>query len=284
MKNFADKVAVVTGGASGIGRALGAALAARGAQVVLTDINPQRLAEAAESLCAQGGRVTGIPADVTSEASVAQLADAVFGQFGKVHLLFNNAGASVGDAREPMWRLPMKDWNFGFDLHVMGVMHGLRAFLPRMIEGGDEGYVVNTTSETGGLVSRVRSPVYSASKAALTSLTEVLALQMQTEAPRIKVGLLFPGPSLINTRLMSPDRPAAYIDPSDPPPPGRSPEELAVQMGGIELNQPEEVAEFTLECMGKEQFWMIHPEYDIQPFEQRCQDIVARRNPELPEA
>jgi NAD(P)-dependent dehydrogenase (short-subunit alcohol dehydrogenase family) len=251
---------------------------------VLTDINADRLEEVAASLCGKGGKVTAMASDVTKEDSMGQLADAVFAQFGNVHLLFNNAGSSIGDARGPLWRLPMKDWNFGFDLHVMGIVHGLKAFLPRMIENGEEGCVVNTTSETGGLVPRVRSPIYSASKAALTSLTEVLCMQMLTEAPQIGVGLLFPGPSLVRTGLMSPVRPAEYVDANDPPPPGIAMETLAVQMGDMPITEPHEVADFALECIEKDRFWMIHPEFDIEPFAQRCKDIVARRNPVLPEA
>src|ERR1700757_5270114 len=112
MREFKGKVAVITGGARGVGRALGALLASRGTRVILTDINPEKLDATVKELRLDGGDITGVPADVTSEPSVTALADKVFGQCGTVNLLFNNAGVSLGDSRSPMWSLPMKDWHW----------------------------------------------------------------------------------------------------------------------------------------------------------------------------
>jgi NAD(P)-dependent dehydrogenase (short-subunit alcohol dehydrogenase family) len=278
LRNFKDKVAVVTGGANGVGRALGEQLAARGARVVLTDINPSRLDETVAKLRSKGD-VTGIVADVTKAESVDQLADAVFKQHKTVHLLFNNAGVGIGDMRAPFWDLPMSDWRFGYDVHVMGVVHGIRAFVPRMIQGGEEGVVVNTTSSNGALTSSASTPIYASSKAALASLTEVLRDQLKQHAPQIKAGLLFPGPSLVNTELLNSPRSEAYIDPASPPLAGRPMSELAERMGGVKMTEPEDVAAFAIACVEKEQFWMLPEGSNLTGFEQRTADIVARRNP-----
>jgi NAD(P)-dependent dehydrogenase (short-subunit alcohol dehydrogenase family) len=279
LRDFKNKVAVITGGANGVGRCLGAALAARGARVVLTDINPARLEEAAAALRDKGGDVTGIVADVTKADSVQKLADAVFDRHDTVHLLFNNAGVGVGDMRAPFWDLSLSDWRFGFDVHVMGVVHGIHAFVPRMIARGQEGFVVNTTSSNGALTSSPSTPVYASSKAALASLTEVLRDQLRQHAPQIKAGLLFPGPSLVNTGLLDSPRSQTYVDPSSPPMAGRAMSELAEKMGGVKMTEPEDVAAFAIECIEKEQFWMLPEGSNTQGLEQRTADIIARRNP-----
>lgn len=277
MKDFKDKVAVVTGGANGVGRALGQVLAARGARVVLTDINAAKLEETSAALRAAGGDVTGIAADVTQAASVEQLADAVFGKFGGVNLLFNNAGVGIGDMRVPFWELPLKDWRFGYDVHVMGAVHGIHAFLPRMIASGADGFVVNTTSSNGALTSSSATPVYASSKAAVVSLTEVLRDQLKQHAPQIKAGLLFPGPSLVNTELLNSPRSEAYVDADKPPQAGKPMSDLAQRMGGVKMTEPEDVAAFAIACIEKEQFWMLPEGSNTDNFEKRTADIVARK-------
>jgi NAD(P)-dependent dehydrogenase (short-subunit alcohol dehydrogenase family) len=276
VREFKDKVAVITGGANGVGRSLGAVLAARGARVVLTDINADKLEETAAALRRTGADVSGVAADVTQAASVDRLADAVFERRGAVHLLFNNAGVGIGDMRVPFWELPTKDWRFGYDVHVMGAVHGIRAFVPRMIRSGAEGFVVNTTSSNGALTSSAATPIYASSKAALASLTEVLRDQLAQHAPQIKVGLLFPGPSLVNTGLLDSPRSEAYVDPANPPMAGRPMSALAERMGGIKMTEPEDVAAFAVACIEKEQFWMLPEGSDTRGLERRCADIVAR--------
>jgi NAD(P)-dependent dehydrogenase (short-subunit alcohol dehydrogenase family) len=279
LRDFKNKVAVITGGANGVGRALGAQLASRGARVVLTDVNLSRLEETVDDLRAKGD-VIGVVADVTKQDSVERLADTVFAQHKTVHLLFNNAGVGIGDMRVPFWELPTSDWRFGFDVHVMGAVHGVRAFVPRMIAAGEDGFIVNTTSSNGALTSSPSTPVYASSKAALASLTEVLRDQLKQHAPQIKVGLLFPGPSLVNTELLNSPRSTDYVDPSKPPMEGRAMSALAERMGGIKMTEPEDVAAFAIECVEKEQFWMLPEGSNTAGLEQRCADLIARRNPE----
>jgi NAD(P)-dependent dehydrogenase (short-subunit alcohol dehydrogenase family) len=153
LRDFRGRVAVVSGGANGVGRALGALLASKGARVVLTDINQERLDATAAELRRDGGEVSAIASDVTQAESVLGLADAVFERYGNVHLLFNNAGVGLGDSRGPFWSLPLEDWRWGYGVHVMGAVHGVRAFLPRMIERSEDGFIVNTTSGNGALTS-----------------------------------------------------------------------------------------------------------------------------------
>lgn len=281
MDNFNGKVAVVTGGANGVGRCLAQQLAADGAKVIITDINAERLAETAAELMAENpaGSVEGIAADVTSMDSMQALADRVFAKYGHVDLLFNNAGVGLGDSRSPFWELPLKDWRWGIDVHMMGPIHGIDAFLPRMIARKEEAFVVNTTSGNGGLTSIPTTPIYASTKAALASLTEVLYQQMKQHAPHIGVGLLYPGPRLVNTRLLASPRPVEYLDASNPPPKGVPMSDLAERMGGVEMTEPDDVAAFCLACVKKGQFWMIHPDSAMDGFEARAREIVARANP-----
>lgn len=280
MRDLANKVAVVTGGASGVGRALGALLAERGARVVLSDINAEALAATVSDLSANGGQVEGVAADVMKQESVQALADHVFERHGAVNLLFNNAGVGLGDFREPIWTLALKDWEWGMSIHVMGVVHGIRAFVPRMLAGGEDGYVVNTTSTNGGLVPSARTPVYAASKAAVTSLTEVLHHQLKAADAKVKAGLLFPGPHLVNTNLMRSERPADFVDPNSPQPEGKSMADLARQNGGVPVTEPEEVAAFALEGVAAGRFWLL-PESERSDgnIRRRTESILARTDP-----
>lgn len=280
MRDLKGKVAVVTGGASGVGRALGEALVERGAKVVLSDINAEALEATAAELRDKGGDVVGIAADVMKQESVEALADQVYARHGAVHLLFNNAGVGLGDFREPIWTLALKDWDWGFNIHVMGVVHGIRAFVPRMLAGGDEGYVVNTTSTNGGLVPSARTPVYAATKAAVTSLTEVLHHQLVAEGGKVKTGLLFPGPHLVNTNLMRSARPADYVDPASPQPPGKTMGELAQQSGGVPMTEPEEVANFALDGVAAGQFWLLPASEKADGnIRRRTESILSRTAP-----
>jgi len=137
----------------------------------------------------------------------------------------------------------MKDWQWGFGVHVMGPVHGIKAFVPRMIEQDGEGFVVNTTS---AMARCTRSPTRRSTprRSRLTSLTEVLYGQLKEKAPHIKVGILFPGPRLVNTGLLDSPRPDEYRDPSNPLPKGVAMSDLAQRMGGVEMTEPDDVAAY----------------------------------------
>jgi NAD(P)-dependent dehydrogenase (short-subunit alcohol dehydrogenase family) len=286
MQDFDGKVAVVTGGASGVGRALVALLAREGAQVVLADIEHSAIEATREQLAADGLDVVGLHVDVTRPESVNALAGEVFRRFGNVHLLFNNAGVGVKEAKRRIWTLPDRDWQWAYAVNVMGVANGIRAFVPAMLERGEEGHIVNTSSGNGGIASLPTTPIYASSKAAVTSMTEVLHYQLLMDSAKLRAHLLFPGPHLVNTNILNSDRnrptefkangdaPAAYVDMKA----------LADSAGlAFELTEPEEVAEMALAGIREDQFWILSREGTSDAkLERRTQSIAARANPELP--
>jgi NAD(P)-dependent dehydrogenase (short-subunit alcohol dehydrogenase family) len=202
---FHNRVVVITGGASGIGRALGERFAAEGARVVLADIERDRLERTAAELGkAAAGEVTPIVVDVTDPASVESLAAEVYDRFGAVHVLINNAGVGAPSAKP--WETTPNDWRWVHSVNVLGVAHGIQAFVPRMIASGEPGYVVNTSSSDGAVNPLPGASVYAASKAAVATLTECLATQLAADGARIGVSLFLPGGGLLDTGLWTADR------------------------------------------------------------------------------
>ena len=202
---FRNRVVVITGGASGIGRALGERFTAEGARVTLADVERDQLKRTAAELSdSAGGEVTGIAADVTDPASVEALAAEVFDRFGAVHVLINNAG--VGAPAAKPWETTPNDWRWVHSVNVFGVAHGIQAFLPRMIASGEPGYVVNTSSGDGAINPLPAASVYAASKAAVATLTECLAAQLAADGAPIGVSLFLPGGGLLDTGLWTAER------------------------------------------------------------------------------
>jgi NAD(P)-dependent dehydrogenase (short-subunit alcohol dehydrogenase family) len=201
MQNFKGKVAVVTGGASGIGKALSKALLRRGAKVVIADVEDTALKAATEEL---GGEVSGVRVDVRDPESMNACADAVYEQHGACHLLFNNAG--VGVANLAVWETEPTDWQWVHGVNVNGVVHGIQAFVPRMIAGGEEGFIVNTSSGDGGISPLAEQCVYASSKAAVSILTECLAAQFQSKQLKLGAGILYPAGGLLKTGIWTTKR------------------------------------------------------------------------------
>lgn len=204
MKNFAGRVAVVTGGASGIGKSLARALLAEGARVVIADVEQGALDTAVSELGAGGQQVLGVVTDVADPQSVDALAQQVFDRFGACHLLFNNAGVAAPSAN--VWETTVNDWKWVHGVNVMGVVHGIQAFVPRMIASGEAGYVVNTSSGDGGISPLPYQSVYAASKAAVTSITECLAAQLQSEETLLKASVFYPSGGMLATGIWTTDR------------------------------------------------------------------------------
>ncbi len=149
MKDLAGKIAVVTGGAGDIGKAIVKQLLTEGAKVVISDVEQGALDAALTELKSVGGEVSGIVTDVSDPESVESLAQQVYDQHGACHLLFNNAG--VGPPSVNVWETTVNDWKWVMGVNVMGVIHGIQSFVPRMIAGGEEGHVINTSSGDGGI-------------------------------------------------------------------------------------------------------------------------------------
>ncbi len=193
MKSFENKIAVVTGGASGIGRGIALALAGRGANVAIADLHEARLAETVRELEALGVKALGLRCDVTSDADVERFRDQTLSRFGRVDVLCNNAGVSV---LGPSERVEMKDWQWVLDVNVLGLVRGVQAFVPAMVERG-EGHVVNTASVAGIWAYSWDAGPYITSKFAAYGFSEVLARSLRPQG--IGVTVLCPG--LVATNL-----------------------------------------------------------------------------------
>ncbi|MGB1140098.1 MAG: SDR family NAD(P)-dependent oxidoreductase [Halioglobus sp.] len=203
MESFEGKVAVVTGGASGIGRSIVKELLAVGAKVVIADVEQSAL----DKVLAEfegAGDVQGVVTDVSSAESVDALADRVYDIHGVCHLLFNNAGVAAPSAN--VWETTANDWTWVHGVNVHGVMHGIRAFVPRMIEGGEEGHVINTSSGDGGISPLPYQSVYASSKAAVSCISECLAAQLESEGTKLGASIFYPSGGLLDTGIWTTDR------------------------------------------------------------------------------
>jgi NAD(P)-dependent dehydrogenase (short-subunit alcohol dehydrogenase family) len=203
MDTLTGRVAVVTGGAGGIGRALCEELLAEGMRVVVADIQDDAVAATASEL-GERGEVLGVATDVSDMASVVALADATYERYGACHVLCNNAG--VGAPSSTPWETTVNDWRWVHGVNVMGVVHGTLAFVPRMIAGGEPGHVVNTSSSDGGVAPLPTASVYAASKAAVTSYTECLASQLESEGTALRASIFYPSGGLLKTGLWESER------------------------------------------------------------------------------
>jgi NAD(P)-dependent dehydrogenase (short-subunit alcohol dehydrogenase family) len=199
MKTLFGKVAVVTGGAGGIGRALCEELVAEACKVVVTDVQEELLTTTVEELKSRGGDVVGVPCDVSDIDSVRALADRTWDAFGGCHLLFNNAG--VGAPAAKPWESPPNDWRWVFGVNVFGVANGVQVFVPRMIADDHEGHVINTSSPNGGLSHLPTAAVYAASKAAVSSFTETLQNQFVNDGLKLRASVFYPSGGMLKTGM-----------------------------------------------------------------------------------
>ena len=210
MKEFQGKVAVVTGAASGIGRALAERCAKEEMKVVLADIEEQALMQASRDLAAQGAQVLAVPTDVSQAGEVETLARKAFETYSAVHLLFNNAGVGAGKSA---WESSLADWEWVLGVNLWGVIHGIHFFVPRMLEQRSEGHIVNTAS-MAGLTYGPGQSIYKVSKHGVVSLSETLYYELALRGASLKVSVLCPG--LVSTNILDAqrNRPARLQDAS----------------------------------------------------------------------
>jgi len=197
MRELRDRVAVVTGGASGVGKSLAKAFLGDGMKVVIADVEEPALAAAAEEL-ASLGEVTSQVTDVRRFEALEALAEHTYSSFGACHLLCNNAGVSVAQLK--VWETTPNDWTWVHGVNVHGVMHGIQAFVPRMIAAGEEGFVMNTSSGDGGIQALATQSVYAASKAAISTLTECLDAQLAAET-KLRAAIFYPSGGMLATGI-----------------------------------------------------------------------------------
>jgi NAD(P)-dependent dehydrogenase (short-subunit alcohol dehydrogenase family) len=258
---------VVTGAASGIGLAMAERFAKEGMRLVLADVEQGPLAEAAASLDA-----IAVATDVARADDLDRVADAAYEAFGAVHVLCNNAGV-VKRAR--IWDLTLDDWNWVLGVDLWGVIHGIRAFVPRMLAGGEPGHVVNTAS-VAGLLAIPNLGAYGAAKSAVVSVSETLQLDLDAAGAPIGVSVLCPG--FIPTRITESgrNRPAALADAAAPPPTPRTTATVHPTMDAAE------VADQVVAAVRHRQFWILtHPDYR-PAISDRAAGIGAGGRPEPP--
>jgi NAD(P)-dependent dehydrogenase (short-subunit alcohol dehydrogenase family) len=285
MRELRGRVAVVTGGGGGIGRALGERFAAEGMRVVLADVLAGPLDDAVAELRADGHDVTGVVTDVGDFDSVQHLADTAYDTYGAVHVLCNNAGVGAG-AEGRIWDHTLNDWGWGLAVNLWGVIHGIKAFVPRMLAGGDEGHVVNTSSGNGGIAPLTSTAIYATTKAAVTTVTEVLYGQLRAVDSRIGVSVLFPGPKVLRTGLLesASKRPEHWANDTPRTTPFTTVEsfEARLRAAGIEPDYTpvEAVAEETVVAVREGRFWILPAsERTDRTIRARADSMLARSAP-----
>jgi NAD(P)-dependent dehydrogenase (short-subunit alcohol dehydrogenase family) len=277
MKEFKDKVAVITGAASGIGRAIAERCAREGMKVVLADIEEPALAQTEAEMKAAGADVLAVLMDVAKAGDVQTLAQKTLDAYGAVHLLCNNAGVGAGST---VWESTINDWKWVLGVNLWGVIYGLRAFVPIMLEQDTEGHIVNTSS-IAGLVSFHGSAAYHAGKHAVVALSEKLYYDLAAQGGKIKVSVLCPG--WVRTRIMDSarNRPAELQD--DPADIVVTPEMMATFEEYIRACEagmsPDVVADQVLQAIRDEAFYILtHPEFT--PYVQaRMEALLQGQNP-----
>jgi NAD(P)-dependent dehydrogenase (short-subunit alcohol dehydrogenase family) len=267
LDNFRGKVAVVTGGAGGIGKALVDRFAAEGMKVVIADIVPDAVESTASEFRKAGRDVIGVVTDVASLESVEALRDATLDAFGAVHVVCNNAGIGSGSEGH-FWEHDVNDWRWSLDVNVMGVINGINAFVPTLVDQ-NEGHVVNSTSSNGGFTPLINSAIYATTKAAVTTLTECLWGQLRQIGCHVGASLLYPStrtPGMLNTGIWRPgaNRPDKYDRPGAPPKEGRdglTPYLERARAAGMEVHFAplEEVADICFEGIKNDTFWITVP-------------------------
>jgi NAD(P)-dependent dehydrogenase (short-subunit alcohol dehydrogenase family) len=291
MTDLRAKVAVITGGAGGIGQAIGRRFGQEGMKVVLADVLKDPLDQATQALTEEGIEAVGVVTDVTDYSSVESLAKQAVDRFGAVHVVCNNAG--TGAVSEGyMWEHDLADWRWGIDVNVLGVIHGIKAFVPILLEQG-EGHVVNTCSGNGGFAPIARgamggpaNAVYPMTKAAVLCLTESLYSHLEMTGTRVRAHVLFPG-GFLNTGIWEswrhrPDRYAATQQ-------RRTPEHTLAdvvarfQAAGarVEFTPLETVADQVVEGIRADRFWMMGPPTPAEDVvSHKAASILNRSNPD----
>ena len=278
MKEFKEKVAVITGGASGIGLGIAERCVQEGMKVVLADINPTDLAEAEASLKARGGAVLSVRTDVAKRSDVETLAKKALDTFGTVHLLVNNAGVAAGS--NP-WEATWNDWEWVMGVNLWGVIHGVKIFTPIMLAQNTDSHIVNTSSGAG-LMGYYPAVCYSVTKHAVVALSENLSVSLAQRNAPVKVSVLCPG--FVKTRIMTCERnrPASLQnEPAPLSPAGAA--FLNYMNTAIETGMScSELADHVFRAIREERFYIL-PAPEVKALvQERMEGILKEINPRNP--
>lgn len=272
METLKGRVAVVTGAASGIGRELAAACAREGASVVLADVDDAGNRATAAVIAALGVPTLPVHCDVSRATDVERLAALTWDRFGACHLLFNNAGVA---ATGPVWSATAEDWEWVLGINLKGAIHGIRAFVPRMLAQGDDGHVVNTAS-VAGFLSLPGSGVYCVSKHAVVTLSECLHHDLRANRSRIGVSVLCPAFVPTGIADSGRNRPPSLAATNPLNAPYEEAMRQAVKAGKLSAA---DVARVTLEAVKANRFYILPHAKTKAAIETRMRDVLDGRNP-----
>lgn len=280
MKEFEQRVAVVTGAASGLGLEFARSAARRRMKLVLADVQQESLDTAVGQLRAEGADAIGVRTDVSRAADVQALADAAIAAFGKVHLLFNNAGVTSGGL---VWESSERDWDWVLGVNLQGVIHGVRIFTPLMLaaassDPGYEGHIVNTASMAGLLVAPAMG-IYSVSKHAVVALSEALYHDLGLVTDQVHCSVLCP--SYVPTNIGNSDRNRPQALANEAPLTPSQTAARAISLNSINNGNlsAEQVSELTFDAVAQRLFPVFPHPQALPSVRQRLETFVAQRNP-----
>lgn len=280
MQEFTGRVAVITGGAQGMGLAYANKAADEGMKVVIGDIDPEALAIAEAGIKAKGGQVVAQRLDVANPLAVQAFADKAFATFGNVHVLCNNAGVG-GPGGRPTWELSLGDWEWVVGVNMWGVIHCVRAFLPRMLANGDEGHIVNTASQAA---VNYGGGVYGVTKFAVMAFSESLYFELAAAEAKVGVSVLCPGWVATNIADSDRHRPSDYGLPLG----GLAPADGTAEMrewGRFMLASgypPEYIADVVFQGIKDRQFYLLPAqEYMHEGMKARHRSLETQTNPDV---